>query len=89
MEYVINGKGIFLMDDKKEIGNVLLGKQGEDVFRILRVYVDESYRGQGLAGKLVLKTVEYARENHFKLVPVCSFAVSEFARKSEYSDVLF
>lgn len=89
MDFFIEENYIRLKENEKEIGNVWFGKQSEGVFRILRVFVDESYRGQGIAGKLVLKMVEHARENNFKLIPVCSFAVNEFARKKEYADVLF
>ncbi len=51
-------------------------------------HVSESLRGQGVGALLVKKTVEYARENNLKIVPVCPFAKKEFSEHSEYKDVL-
>ena len=51
-------------------------------------FVDPSLRGQGIAGKLMGKVIEMAREEGYKLVPVCSYAVAYFRRHEEAKDVL-
>ncbi len=60
---------------------------GENVV-IDRTYVDPSLRGQGVAGKLVSLVVKEAREEGFKIEPLCTFAAGEFQRRPEYADVL-
>jgi predicted GNAT family acetyltransferase len=49
---------------------------------------DPTYRGQGLAEKLVAAGVEKARKEGKKIIPLCPFAKKEFEEKSEYADVL-
>lgn len=39
-------------------------------------------------GTLVEKAVQYARDRHKKITPLCSFAVSEFANNPSYKSVL-
>ena len=50
-------------------------------------FVDSTYRGQGIAGKLVALVVEKARKEGKKIIPLCSFAKKEFERKPEYQYV--
>lgn len=51
-------------------------------------YVDDELRGEGVAGKLVEKVVNYARENEFKVRSECSYATSKLEKTPEYQDVL-
>lgn len=59
------------------------------ILTILHTEVTESLTGQGIAGKLVDYTVEFARKNDLLIVSVCSYASARFARKPEYNDVNF
>lgn len=86
-EYIFEKK-IVAKINNEIIGSITLGKQTISVFRILNVTVDENFRGKGIAGKLVSFAATIARQNNFKLIPVCSFAVSFFERHKEYNDVL-
>lgn len=43
--------------------------------------------GQGVAARLVEAMVADARENGFKVGPVCSYVVTAFQRHPEWSDV--
>ncbi len=43
--------------------------------------------GRGIAGKLVEDMVADARENHFRIVPECSYVVAAFARHPEWADL--
>jgi predicted GNAT family acetyltransferase len=45
-------------------------------------------KGKGLASRLVKKSVDYAREKKFKIVPNCSYAKAHFDRHKENKDVL-
>jgi hypothetical protein len=50
--------------------------------------VDESLRGQGIARKLTLAAVDWARKSGVKLLPVCPFAKAVFDRDPSLHDVL-
>lgn len=43
--------------------------------------------GRGVAGRLVEAMVADARENHFRIGPVCSYVVAAFQRHPEWADV--
>ena len=42
---------------------------------------------RGVAARLVEAMVADARENHFKIVPVCSYVVKKFDEHPEWADV--
>ena len=44
--------------------------------------------GKGFGKKMVTKAVEYARENHIKIIPLCPFAKSVFDKTPNFKDVL-
>ena len=48
--------------------------------------VSPELRGQGIAGKWFEAGVEYARENGYKIVPICSYIVKKF-ESGEYDDL--
>ena len=50
--------------------------------------VDESLKGQGIVKKLLEKLVEFTREKHMSVVPLCSFASSMLNKTPEWQDVL-
>ena len=46
-------------------------------------------RGKNVVYQLVHTAVEYARTNHIKILPLCTFAKSVFDKKgAEFADVL-
>lgn len=49
--------------------------------------VSDELRGKNVGYQLVHASVEYAREHHIKIIPLCPFAASVFKRKPEFSDV--
>ena len=79
---------VVLNDAQNEIGEMTWSNAGETIIIIDHTYVDDAYRGQGIAEKLVSLGVEYAREQQKKVMPLCPFAKKEFDRKPEYQDVL-
>jgi predicted GNAT family acetyltransferase len=58
----------------------------EDIMDVTHTFVSPSLRGQGIAKKLLDKAAEYAREHNYKMNPVCSYVVAEFA-SGAYDDV--
>jgi uncharacterized protein len=59
-----------------------------NAFSIDHTEVDESLRGQGIARKLTLASVAWARESGLKVIPICPFAKAVFDRDPSLADVL-
>lgn len=68
---------IQLIDNEVMIGHLDF-HQEEDLIYINGVVVDEKYRNQGLARKLVDEVVSYIKANQLKAVPVCPYVVALF-----------
>ena len=49
--------------------------------------VDESLRGTGVAKALVERLVADARNESFKIVPICSYIRAQYERHPEWSDL--
>jgi uncharacterized protein len=60
----------------------------DDRYVLTHVEADPALRGTGAAGRLMAAIVAYARANHFKLVPRCSYAVAWMKRHPENSDLI-
>jgi uncharacterized protein len=50
--------------------------------------VADALRGRGVGQVLVLRAVEDARREGFKIIPLCPFAKAQFDRHAEWQDVL-
>ncbi|MCJ7757393.1 MAG: N-acetyltransferase [Gillisia sp.] len=83
------GKGKFYMEDEIGITSELRYSKPENgVLIIDHTETRIECKGNGLASSLMKKSVDYARENNFKIVPGCSYAKAHFDRHKENEDVL-
>ena len=83
-------KGEFYYEvEGKKLGLMTYSQAGPDKIIIDHTEVDDSLKGQGIGYKFVEASVEYARENSLKIVPLCPFANAVFKKRSEYNDVKF
>ncbi|MGZ3764963.1 MAG: GNAT family N-acetyltransferase [Mucilaginibacter sp.] len=58
------------------------------VMNIYHTEVSEELHGLHMGEKLVEAGVNFARENHLKVLPTCTFARSVFDRVKAYQDLL-
>ena len=56
-------------------------------FVITHVGVDPALRGQGVAGRIVEVSLEYARSRHLRVVPMCTYAVAYIRCHPEYAEL--
>lgn len=56
----------------------------ENVMELYTTYTPPNLRGKGLAGKVVRAAIEYAKENHFYVIPSCSYVAVFLQRYPEY-----
>lgn len=82
-------KGAFAaMEENVQAGLMTYTWAGNDKFIIDHTEVDPDFGGQGVGKKMVMAAVEFARENDFKIIPLCPFAKSVFEKVAEIRDVL-
>ena len=60
----------------------------DNILKIIHTYVSDALRGQGIAGKLINEVINICKENNYKIVPICSYAVKFFEKNTQYNDLL-
>lgn len=81
--------GVFYIEDNgKQIATMTYVFRNEKTFIIEHTVVNSAYEGKGLGKQLVKAAVNFARENNFRIIPLCPFAKAIFDRMPEFSDVL-
>jgi predicted GNAT family acetyltransferase len=81
-------RGAFVwMRDGKRLAEMTYTVAGTQVI-IDHTHVDDSLRGKGVGRKLVQASVDWARAEHRRLLPLCPFARSVFDKTPDYADVL-
>ncbi len=87
MSEIQHREGEFFITDGSERSE-LTYTLSEGVMRASHTFVPESMRGQGIAKKLVLELISYAKENSYQIHPVCSYVQTFFERNKEYKDLV-
>lgn len=75
-------------EDGRVIAEVTFPETREGVVDINRTFVDDSLRGQGVAGQLVAAVCSDLAADGRKAVPTCSYAVKWFSGHPEREDIL-
>jgi uncharacterized protein len=89
MEFKNETNRIYMENEKGEmIAEVTFPSISESVVNINHTYVDDSLRGQGIAGKLMEEVVEVLKNSGKKAVPTCSYAVMWFEKNKQYDSLL-
>ncbi|WP_185113220.1 MULTISPECIES: GNAT family N-acetyltransferase [unclassified Chryseobacterium] len=74
--------------DGQKAGLMTYTWAGEDRFIIDHTEVEDAYNGKGVGKEMLLKAVEFARENNKKIIPLCPFAKATFQKNEDLQDVL-
>ena len=75
MEFITESNRIYCEDEQgKVIAEVTFPKVSDNVYCIERTFVDDSLRGQGIAGQLVQRAVEKIRAQKAEVTATCSYA---------------
>ncbi len=82
-------KGVFTATDNGAIaGQMTYVMSGSDKMIIDHTEVDPAFSGKGIGKALLMELVNYVREKHIKVIPLCPFAKSVFDKTKEIRDVL-
>lgn len=83
-------KGKFIIYDTDIVaGEMTYTWAGASRFIIDHTAVNETFAGKGYGKKLVLASVDFAREKGAKILPLCPFAKKVFERIESIQDVRF
>lgn len=75
MKYIKESSRIYSLDDNnKIIAEITFYEADNNVFYIDHTFVDERFRGQGIAGELVKMAVEEIDKKGGKVEATCSYA---------------
>lgn len=89
MEFLEEKGRIYAVDAAgKLLAEVTFPEDGTHTAVIDHTFVDESLRGQGVAGQLLGKAVDAIRKQGKKARPQCSYAVAWFEKHPEERDLL-
>lgn len=82
-------KGRFeAIENKKQAGKITYTWAGQHKIIIDHTEVDPNFKGEGIAKKILKATVDFAKENKLKVIPLCPFAKSVIEKTPEYQEVL-
>jgi len=80
-------RGIFFLErGGKRVAELTYSLAGDRAL-VDHTYVDPGLRGGSIAPSLVEAAVRWARDGNRKIVPLCSYVRSVFARTRAYDDV--
>ena len=89
MNFIAEENRIYLNDENGElVAEVLFPALSDTTVDITRTFVDESLRGQGVAGKLMGAAARQLRAQGKKAVLTCPYAIKWFEKNSDFSDIL-
>lgn len=89
MNFTYTQDRIFLQSDHNTtLAEVTFPAIDEHTVNINHTYVDDSLRGQGVAGKLMEAAAEQLKVQNKKAVLTCSYAVKWFEKHPEYKNLV-
>jgi len=81
-------KGLFFIEQNSEkVGELEYSMAGKERMIISHTEVSDTLKGQGAGKQLVQAAVDYARQHHLKVMPLCPFANAVFHRTPDFNDV--
>jgi len=75
-------------EDGVRMGYLSYEWASDTVFAIMHTVVEPSFQGKGVARELLNAAVAFARENGYKIRPVCPYAEKVLNRDSSFTDIV-
>ena len=63
-------------------------KLSGDTLFLIHTEVPPALKGKGAASAIVQKALQYAKDNNYKIVPICPFVQSYLKRHTEWDDIV-
>lgn len=87
MEFQYEAERIFAQNEEGSVIAEVTFPLKDDIATINHTFVDESLRGQGVAGQLVQSAVDQILKDGHKIAATCPYAVSWLGKHPEYEVV--
>ena len=88
MDFIYQPNRIYAVNEAgKLVAEVIFPGRSEKTVEITHTFVDDSLRGQGIAGQLLEAVAAKLRSEHKKAYPSCPYAVKWFESHPEAKDV--
>lgn len=85
-----NDKGYFYIEENsKRLGTMTYTFDKNGIVIVEHTRVDKDFEGRGIGRQLVNAVIEYARKNHYKIIPHCPFTKKVLESSTEYNDILY
>jgi len=83
-----NGKGAFFVEeDGKRVAEMVVSISGSNL-TVYHTEVSESLKGKGVSTQLLETMVQYVRDNHLRVIPLCPYVNVQFRRHPDkYDDI--
>jgi len=59
-----------------------------DILFLIHTEVPAALKGKGAGTAIVLKALQYAKNNNYKIVPICPFVQSYLKRHKEWNEIV-
>jgi uncharacterized protein len=89
MSEIKHGQNKFFVgeDENNPTAEITYQKDSSGNLVVEHTFVSDELRGQGMAGQLVEKVINHARQQGIKLIPECAYA-KKYIEKHNLSDIL-
>lgn len=81
---LVKEKTRYFYENNNEVVSEINFKIEKNIMHIDRVYTNEDYRGHGYAKQLLEEIIDDAKNQGYKINPICSFVVKEFSKNKDY-----
>ncbi|WOI53486.1 GNAT family N-acetyltransferase [Parvularcula sp. LCG005] len=82
------GRLIAHVEGRDDVGDMTYSRMSPKVVIVDHTGVPDSLRGLGVGVALAERMVAWAREDDFKIVPLCPFFKAQLARHDDWKDVI-
>jgi predicted GNAT family acetyltransferase len=76
---------VIVIDGKESLVDYSIEKKKMNLYH---TYTHPDLRGKGLAAKVVIAALEYAKENNLKVIPGCSYVQDFIAKNKKYNELV-
>lgn len=89
MNFEFNESSLNLYDQNKLIANIefTMINNGK-TYAVEHTWVDDEYRGQGIAGKITIELLNTAKQQGKDILPICPYTKAFFKHNKKYADLL-
>ena len=89
MKFIYEKRKLRLIDEEnnEDIGYISFEIKNDTII-IISTVIYEKYQGKGMASTLIKEILRYAKNNNFKIKPLCSFVIHYIEKHQEYNELV-